>query len=117
VGAFYIGTLLLKDKSGNSYTASDIINYTITHAKKPAIGLNYSFIKLGLFGGASVDFFAMGKQAGEKVANILSGVKPGDIPIDDAKKVALVFNLTRSEKLGITIPPDVLLAADEVFRK
>ena len=117
IGAFYLGSLLLKDAAGKSHTATDIIHYTIENARKPAIGLNYAFIKLGLYGGASVDFYALGKQAGAKISQILSGVDPGTLPIDDARKVALVFNLTRSEKLGIDIPPDILLAADEVFRK
>lgn len=116
IGAFYLGTLLLKDASGNTYTAKEIIDYTIKNARKPAIGLNYAFIKLGLYGGASVDFFAMGKQAGEKVAKVLSGVAPGTLPIEDAQRVALVFNLTRAEKLGLKIPTDILMAADEVFR-
>lgn len=117
IGAFYLGTLLLKDASGNTHTANEIIDYVITNARKPAIGLNYAFIKLGLYGGASVDFFAMGKQAGKKVAEILAGASAGSLPIDDAQKVALVFNLARSEVLGIEIPSDILLAADEVFRK
>ncbi|WP_319521287.1 ABC transporter substrate binding protein [uncultured Desulfosarcina sp.] len=117
IGAFYLGALLLKDAAGNSYTAAEIIPYTIEHANKPAMAPNYAFIKLGLFGGLSVDFYAMGKQAGLKVVQILSGSDPGQLPIDDAKKVAIVFNLTRAEKLGIKIPSDILLAADEVFRK
>ncbi len=117
IGAFYLGALLLKDSSGNSHTAAEIIPYTIKHANKPAMGPNYAFIKLGLFGGLSVDFYAMGKQAGMKVVQILAGADPGSLSIDDAKKVALVFNLTRAEKLSIDIPSDILLAADEVFRK
>lgn len=117
IGAFYLGTLLLKDTNGKTYTAPDIINYAIAHAKKPAIGLNYAFIKLGLYGGATVDFFAMGQLAGKKVAKILNGAKPGDVPIEDAPRVALVFNLARAETLGMVIPPDILMAADEVFRK
>lgn len=117
IGAFYLGTLLLKDASGNTYTANEIIDFVVTNARKPAIGPNYAFIKLGLYGGASVDFFAMGKQAGKKVAEILAGASAGSLSIDDAQKVALVFNLARSEALGIDIPSDILLAADEVFRK
>jgi len=117
IGAFYLGALLLKDAAGNSYTAAEIIPYTVEHAIKPTLAPNYAFIKLGLFGGLSVDFYAMGKQAGLKVVQILSGLDPGTLSIDDARKVALVFNLTRAEKLGIEIPSDILLAADEVFRK
>lgn len=117
IGAFYLGALLLKDASDRTYTAKEIIDYTIKKAQKPAIGLNYSFIKLGLYGGVSVDFFAMGKQAGHQIAKVLNGADPGILPIEDAQKVALVFNLARSEVLGIDIPTDILMAADEVFRK
>lgn len=116
-GAFYLGTLLLHDAAGNVYTASEIIEYTLNNAKKPAIGLNYAFIKLGLYGGATVDFYAMGHLAGQKVARILQGEKPGEMSIDDPPKVALVFNLKRAEELGMIIPEDILMAADEVFSK
>lgn len=117
IGAFYLGVLLLRDASGNTYTANEIIDYIVANARKPAIGPNYAFIKLGLYGGASVDFFAMGQQAGKKVTEILAGASAGSLAIEDAQKVALVFNLARSEALGIDIPSDILLAADEVFRK
>jgi len=116
-GALYLGTLLLKDKKGRVYTAPEIINHTLLHAHKPTIGLNYAFIKLGLFGGATVDFFSMGELAGKKAAAVLSGAEPGSLPIEDAPRVALVFNLKRAEQLGLKIPADILLAADEVFSK
>lgn len=117
IGAFYLGTLLLKDAAGKTYTANEIISYTVKNSKKPAIGLNYAFIKMGLYGGASVDFYAMGYLAGTKVSSILNGEDPGEIPIEDAERVALVFNLSRAEALGLKIPNDILLSADEVFRK
>ncbi len=117
ISAFYPGALLLKDSSGKTYTARDIIAYTIKHAKKPGIAMNYAFAKMGLLGGASVDFFAMGYQAGQKVAAILNGADPGSLPIDVAQRVALIFNLSRAKALGIKIPGDILLAADEVFKK
>ncbi|MCF8044427.1 MAG: hypothetical protein K9J83_01100 [Desulfarculaceae bacterium] len=117
IDSFYLGTLLLKDSAGNTHTAPEIIEHTIRHAEKPAIGLNYAFIKMGLYGGASVDFFEMGYQAGRKAAAILDGADPGAMSIEDAKRVALVFNLSRAEELGLEIPKDILLAADEVFRK
>lgn len=117
IGAFYLGTLLLKDADGQTYTAPEIINYAISHARKPAIGLNYAFIKMGLYGGASVDFFAMGYQAGQMIAAIFSGTDAGQLPIEDANRIALVFNLARAAALGIDIPNDILMAADEVFSK
>lgn len=117
LGAIYLSTLLLRDAEGRIYTAEEIIDYYVRHSGKPAIGLNYAFIKQGLYGGATVDFFAMGRLAGEKVAKILTGVQPGTLPIEDAPRIALVFNLKRAESLGLEIPPDILMAADEVFQK
>lgn len=117
IGAIYLGTLLLRDAEGQTYTAEEIIDYYVAHSRKPAIGLNYAFIKQGLYGGATVDFFAMGRLAGQKIARILSGAKPGELPIEDAPRIALVFNLVRAEAIGLEIPSDILMAADEVFRK
>lgn len=115
IQAFYLATVMLKDERGAIRTIPDIIQWTVAHSKKPAIGINYEFIKLGLFGGATVDFYAMGLQAGELVVSILQGQTPGDLPIQDTERTALVFNLKRANQLGITIPPDILLAADDVF--
>jgi putative ABC transport system substrate-binding protein len=115
VGAFYLGTLLLKSNKGKTFTAPEIISWTIANARKPAIGPNYAFIKLGLIGGATVDFHAMGLLAGKMAGAILNGKSPGVIPIEEAQRVALVFNVKRAKQLGIEIPKDILLAADEVF--
>jgi putative tryptophan/tyrosine transport system substrate-binding protein len=113
-GAIYPAALLLKDCKETTYTAPEIFAWTIQNSNKPEIALNYEFTRLGLFGGAAVDFYSMGCQAGQMVARILMGENPGDIPIEDARRYALVFNIKRAEQLGITIPPDILMAADEV---
>ena len=114
-GAIYPAALLLKDRDGKSYTAPEIFAWTIKNSSKPELALNYSFTRLGLFGGAAVDFYFMGYQAGRMVVRILNGEAAGDIPIEDAGRHALVFNIRRAEQLGITIPSDILMAADEVI--
>ncbi len=117
VDAIYPAALLLKDSKGKTYTAPEIFNWTAENSRKPELGINYSFTRMGLFGGAAVDFFAMGKQAGDMVAKILEGKKAGNIPLEKAKRYALVFNLKRAEELGIKIPREVILAADKVIGK
>ncbi len=114
VSVIYPVALLLKDYKGKTYTAPEIFAWTIRNSKKPEISLNYAFTRMGLFGGAAVDFYAMGYQAGRMVVSILEGEDPGTIPIEEAQKYALVFNLNRAKQLGIEIPPDILMAADEV---
>ena len=114
VGAIYPAALLLKDGQGNTYTAPEIFAWTVMNSTKPEIALNYGFTRMGLFGGAAVDFYAMGSQAGRMVARHFDGQKLGDIPIEEADKCALVFNLKRAKQLGIEIPLDIIMAADEV---
>jgi ABC-type uncharacterized transport system substrate-binding protein len=117
IGAIYPVALLLNTSDGKTYTAPDIFRWTIRNCRKPEIPLNYFFSKLGLFGGAAVDFEAMGYQAGSKAAEILKGSRAGDLPIEDAYNYAIVFNLARAKELGINIPFEILGASDFVYEK
>lgn len=116
IGTIYPAATLLRDESGVSYSTSEIILWTVKNCQTPGIPLNYSFARLGMLGGAGVDFISMGRQAGNMVAAILKGTSPADISIEEAKRYALVFNLKRAEELGIGIPDDVLMAADVVYK-
>lgn len=114
ISALYPVALLLKDRSRKTYTAPQIFSWTVKNSIKPELAVNYAFTRLGLFGGAAVDFFAMGQQAGQMVVRVLNGEGPGQIPIEEAQKYALTFNLKRAEQLGIKIPEDIIMAADDI---
>jgi len=117
IGALYPVALLLKTVDGKTYTAPDILRWTIKNCKKPGMAINYFFSKLGIFGGAAVDFKVMGYQAGSMAVKILRGTKAGDLPIEDARKYAIVFNTARADELDIKIPFEILGAADFVYDK
>jgi len=80
----------------------------------PAVYLNRQFAPGGLivYGADIADLL---RRAGDYVDKILRGTKPADLPVEQPTKFELVMNMKTAKALGLTVPPSLLVRADEVI--
>jgi putative ABC transport system substrate-binding protein len=91
-----------------------IVRLALTH-RWPLIGGQGGWAHAGGLLSYSADVLATYRRAAYYVDRVLKGAKPGDLPIEQPTKFELVINLRTAKMLGLTIPQELLLRADQVI--
>jgi putative tryptophan/tyrosine transport system substrate-binding protein len=84
-------------------------------SRLPAIYGYREYVEAGGLMAYGIDLGELGRRMADDVHEILNGAKPGDIPIYQSSRFALVINLKAAKELGLTLPPALLAAADDVI--
>ena len=91
-----------------------IVSFAAAH-RLPASYSQEEFVRAGGLMSYGIDYSALYARAAIYVDKILKGAKPADLPVEQPTKFHLSINLKTAQSLGLTIPPGVLLRADEVI--
>jgi putative ABC transport system substrate-binding protein len=107
------GLAVLPD--GTSILHRDLIIVLAARHRLPAVYPFRFYVSAGGLMSYGTDLLDQHRQAASYVDRILRGEKPPELPVQAPTKYATVVNLKTARALGFTVPPGLLVAADEVI--
>jgi putative ABC transport system substrate-binding protein len=93
---------------------SQILELAMTY-QLPSMHQNREEVEAGGLMSYGPDTIDMSRRAATYVDAIIKGAKPADLPVQQPTKFEFVINLNTARELGLTIPPTLLVRADEVI--
>lgn len=97
VDAIYVST------DNTVVSALDVVAKVCLDNKIPLILADPTTVEKGALCGLGFDYYLHGRQTADIVARILKGEKPGDIPVEFAKKLTLLVNAKVLGNLGLDV--------------
>jgi len=94
--------------------AESLVRFAAEHRLPVMYGLK-EYPLLGGLISYGANFSDLFRRAGGYVDKILRGADPRNLPIQQATKFELIVNVKTAKALGLTIPPSLLLRADQVI--
>ena len=107
------GLVVPGDSTTNAHR--DLIVSLAAQHRLPAVYTNRFFVSAGGLMSYGVEWTHEFEQVAFYVDRILRGAKPSDLPVQAATKFITVLNIKTARALGLTVPPALLVAADEVI--
>jgi putative tryptophan/tyrosine transport system substrate-binding protein len=91
-----------------------IVSLTAKYHLPAVYGFN-GFSETGALLSYGPDYHDAVRRAASYVDRILRGEKPAELPVQAPVKFKTILNVPTAKALGLTVPPGVLVAADEVI--
>ena len=96
------------------FNARELADLAVKH-RLPAMYQLREHVETGGLIAYAANLAELSRKAGTYVGKILQGAKPADLPVEQPTKFDLIINLNAAKALGLTIPPSLLLRADQVI--
>ncbi len=84
-------------------------------SRLPTMYPRKEFVEAGGLMSYGPSFVDLARRVAVYVDKILKGAKPGDLPVEQPSKFELVINLKTAKAFSLTIPPSVLVRADQII--
>ena len=98
-----------------TWTSRQQIADLATQHRLPGIHFSREYAEAGLLLAYGASPVAQYRRAATYIDKILRGAKAADLPVEEPTKFELTINLKTAKALGLTIPPSLLLRADQVI--
>jgi putative tryptophan/tyrosine transport system substrate-binding protein len=106
---------LLLPTDGTTIVHRDLVIALAARHNLPAVYALRLFVTAGGLMSYGTDMGEAFQQAASLVDRILRGAKPIDLPVQTPTKYQTALNLKTAKALGLTVPPGLLVATDEVI--
>jgi putative ABC transport system substrate-binding protein len=111
-----LGDALFVPPVATIVASTEDIARQVIKEKLPHVGPNVETVNRGLLAAYSSNYHSLGQQGAILVDKIFKGAKPTDLPIEQPFKLHLRLNLKTARAIGLKVPKEILIQADEVIK-
>jgi ABC-type uncharacterized transport system substrate-binding protein len=108
------GAFLLSNNLRQNHSALTI--KLARRARLPVQGNRKEWVEQGALFSYGIDLKPLGRAGARYVDSILRGTSPADLPVEKIPETEFAINLETASRLGIKVPQEMIIRADEVYR-